>query len=347
MFPRFFPSVIQFLEPEGERCRFRMALAGSRGRLGLVGRELFCWCSLDVELLSRRANSFDLSKYTNLIAEGPYPNTPLFWLPLSSLKPLVLCTTPEVLLKNHIDTSRLHELHLKVESDIDEKLSDVLPTRIRTFTLELLTSKSLQPRSLPRNLTHLILGRPFKCALRPRCLPTHLRSLTLGFWYNQPLEMNVLPPYLERLTLGEEFNRTLDVGVLPRGLRYLRFGYWYDQPIRDRVLPMNLKSLVFGEWYNKPLTPEVLPTNLRHLQLGLMYCHPLCELPNGLRTLRFANDGSQNLPDMLPRRVGDLLAVEYSRTPGESTRQADPAFYEPFFDDEERRRLLASTRRHR
>ncbi|KAH0472313.1 MAG: uncharacterized protein KVP18_004874 [Porospora cf. gigantea A] len=345
MFARFFPSVVQFLDPHKERCRFRLALIRSRGRLGLVGRELFCWCEVDLEKLSR-SRSWDLSKYTNVIAEGPYPNSPNFWMPLTSLRPLVLTTTQEILRRRQVDLSRVHAVVIRVESEFDVGVCEIVPQRLRKFHLVLSSPKEIKPRSLPKSLTHLTLGRAYKGSLKPRALPTHLKSLSFGFRFNQSLHLNVLPPHLESLTFGEEYNKPIECGVLPRSLKKLEFGYWYDQPIRSGVLPSGLQVLTLGEWYNQPLDGTVLPPKLRILRLGLYYSHPLEKLRPGLATVSFGHSqGSCNIPDCLPKGVRDLLRVRYSRC-CRGGLLADPVNFRPFFSPDDRKQLQSSTRRH-
>ncbi|KAH0486013.1 MAG: hypothetical protein KVP17_000448 [Porospora cf. gigantea B] len=267
-------------------------------------------------------------------------------MPITSIRPLVLTTTQEILRKKQVDLSRVHAVIIKVESELDLGVSEIVPQRLRKFHLVLSSPKEIKPRSLPKNLTHLSLGRAYKGSLKPRALPTHLKSLSFGFRFNQSLYLNVLPPNLESLTFGEEYNKPIECGVLPRSLKKLEFGYWYDQPIRTGVLPSGLQVLTLGEWYNQSLDGAALPSKLRILRLGLYYSHPLGKLRSGLSTVSFGHSqGSCNIPDCLPKGVRDLLQVRYSRC-SRGGLPADPVNFRPFFSPDDRKQLQSSTRRH-
>lgn len=171
------------------------------------------------------------------------------------------------------------------------------------------SSSALMMPLMPSNLRTLTLDAFCTVVLLPGSLPLTLRSLELPDCYNAPLD-GVLPDGLQRLVLGNTFAHSIS-GVLPNSLLELRFGDKFRQRLRPGDLPLGLQDLSFGvnDYSNTPIDDDVLPAGLQTLTLPAGFYHPLTPrtLPPNLLSLTL---GSQFMgpidPGTLPASLQDL-----------------------------------------
>ncbi len=117
--------------------------------------------------------------------------------------------------------------------------------------------------TLPRMLTHLILGDAFDEPVDD--LPPHLVHLAIGNAFSQPLPKN-LPVHLVHLELGNSFNWPLD-GVLPDGLACLSLGRSYKQPMCKLPTRVNRLSIRNGDYQMEHVEHAASPC-LHLVQIG-------------------------------------------------------------------------------
>eukprot|EP01133_Synstelium_polycarpum_P014764 gene14764-17446_t len=138
------------------------------------------------------------------------------------------------------DDSRRHSFHLQVKREFPLDIEQKTPTDL---TLGPWFNKSIEPHSLPSNITELTYGNYYNQPLIEGCHPASLVSIKFGVDFNQFIEPNTLPPHLEMLDMGYSFNQPIEAFSLPSSLIKLKLGRMYDQPLLPNSLPPHLETL--------------------------------------------------------------------------------------------------------
>ena len=181
-----------------------------------------------------------------------------------------------------------------------------LPPTIQSISFDIRSKAKVSLSDLPHGLLSLELGHN-SCSDPPSKWPEGLHTLHLGTAFQ--LQLHTWPPNLTSLQLGLYDQNDQPIDTLPNGLQFLKVGEYFDQFVahlpasletldmsscqlfhRDvDCLPPNLKSLLLPDSFNGFI--DKLPNSLLELQIGREFNQSIDQLPTGLQSLVFVEEG--------------------------------------------------------
>jgi hypothetical protein len=175
--------------------------------------------------------------------------------------------------------SGLQELTISMQNIANTVLPNNLKKLDAIFFFDDEIPHDVLSRFLPNSLTRLSLWSwANNVTLQPGTLPQNLTALHCGYRYNRTLQKNVLPQSLLMLNCGYSFDRTIAAGVLPSSLTCLHCFTTAQHFERDALKGTNLRIIHIGSSSRCNLHCELLlPLNYDTVALRHIARFTLCD----------------------------------------------------------------------